>query len=174
MLSTVIVVIAIVLIVGLLLLRSSSGATSGMPTGEVIYRDNTENEERGSSLYSPQFDLAGRPDFIIRSTAGIIPVECKSALSPRNGKPRDGHVAQLIAYCLLVRETMAKTVPYGVVRYSDRSFKVIFTPEREAWLVAILERMRYLQTEPIVHRSHTVPSRCHNCGLRERCEEALP
>ncbi len=164
---------AIVLLLGLILLRSAGGATKGMPKGDVIYRDKTESEEPGPPLYSARLNLTGRPDFIIRSLDGIIPVECKSGRSPRDGTPRDGHVAQLAAYCLLVREVMSEPVPYGVVRYADRSFSIAFTPEREAWVVAILERMRLRQTEPVVHRSHAQPWRCRSCGMRERCVEAL-
>jgi len=50
---------------------------------------------------------------------GIAPVELKSSPSPSSGRPYDGHLFQLAAYCLLVEDVFRVSVPYGLVRYPE-------------------------------------------------------
>ena len=67
------------------------------------------------SLISARYGLSGRPDYLVRVDSGVAPVELKSGKSPRSGRPYDGHLFQLLAYCLLVEDVCQAFVPYGVV-----------------------------------------------------------
>jgi len=66
------------------------------------------------SLISARYGLSGRPDCLVRVDDGVVPVELKSGRSPRSGRPYEGHMLQLAAYCLLVEDVCQAFVPYGL------------------------------------------------------------
>jgi len=81
--------------------------------------------------------LLGRPDYLISSTDGIIPVDLKKSRCPVSG-PYDSHAAQLLAYCLLVEDALGKPAPCGVFQYAGREVRLDLTPERRQWVTGIL------------------------------------
>jgi CRISPR-associated exonuclease Cas4 len=159
---------------------------AGLPAGSVIYSDTNkpvgrlapaevgrEGVKQERPLRSETLGLVGRPDYLIETDGGIVPVEAKSAAVPPDGRPRDSHVAQLAAYCLLVEEVLGASVPYGLIKYRDRDVRVEYTQELREHALALIEEMNDAAVADEVHRSHEDPRRCAGCSLREVCTESL-
>jgi CRISPR-associated exonuclease Cas4 len=168
------------------LLSARAGRGAGLPRGQVVYSDTghavgklgpTVTDEQGvrqeRPLVSRRHGLTGRPDYLIRTREGIVPVEAKSAAGPADGRPYDSHVFQLAAYCLLVEDEFGAPVPYGLIRYRDAEARVEFTTELREQLLALLEEIREARAAEEVHRSHDEPRRCARCGVRDSCDERL-
>jgi CRISPR-associated exonuclease Cas4 len=100
-----------------------------------------------------------------------VPVEVKSGWAPPT--PRQNHVFQLAAYCLLVERSTGKRPPYGLIAYRNRTFAVDYTPELEARLTGLIVEIRRQEHLGEAHRSHEEPARCAACGYRSVCEEKL-
>jgi CRISPR-associated exonuclease Cas4 len=146
-------------------------AQSPIPAGDVVYQD-TDRIEFHEPLVSDTYLLTGRPDYIVRTSAGLVPVEVKSRACGERG-PYEGEVAQLVAYCLLVEDVMGEPVPKGLLQYADGEIPLLFTDKRRAKLTALLIEMRSLDISADVARSHEHAGRCRSCGFRSGCEEAL-
>ena len=147
-----------------------------LPAGELVSID-TQRANLGTlkqqNIYSARYGLSGRPDRIVRTARGIVPVELKSSAAPRTG-PHEAQLAQLFAYCLLVEERYQSTVREGMIEYSDRAFTIPFDEQRRKWildLIAEVKQAKRLHSEP--GRSHHHPARCRACGLRGSCSQAL-
>jgi CRISPR-associated exonuclease Cas4 len=143
---------------------------TGLPGGSIVSQD-TGREERGQPLFSPRYGLTGTPDYVIRTTRGLVPVEVKPGR--KEAEPHESHLLQVLAYCLLLEEAEGKRPPYGLLRYSSDSFKVDYNPQTRAYLLSVMDEMRRAADEPDVHRSHDQAQRCRACGYRSVCEESL-
>jgi CRISPR-associated exonuclease Cas4 len=161
------------LVLGLLLLwlAQRGRARSGLPQGRVVYSDTGGWDRLERPLFSQEFALTGKPDYLVADGADIIPVEVKSGRAP--AQPYESHILQLAAYCLLVEECYGRQPPYGIVKYDDRTFEVDYTPELEEELLAILEDIEADLVEGDAPRSHEDVRRCQACGHREQCNESL-
>jgi CRISPR-associated exonuclease Cas4 len=166
-------------IVGIALIAASSLAlvwaarvrkATGLPGGRIISRD-TGPEERGSPLFSARYGLTGTPDYVIRTSRGLVPVEVKPARY--ESEPHDSHLLQVLAYCLLLEETEGKRPPYGLLRYSSDTFKVDYNAQTRAYLLSVMDEVRGAAQATEVHRNHDQPQRCRACGYRPVCEESL-
>lgn len=159
---------------------------AGLPRGSLIYGDtgapvgrvapvtlSEEGERQERPLVSRRHGLTGRPDYLVRTREGVVPVEAKSTRRPASGVPYDSHLMQLAAYCLLVEDQLGEPVPYGVVRYRDGEVRVEYTPELRETLLELLDEMRGAREAVEVHRSHEEPPRCAACSYREACDESL-
>lgn len=146
--------------------------SSGLPAGEVVYSDTGAWGRVEKPLFSARLQLTGKPDYLVRDGADIIPVEVKSGRAPASGA-HPAHIYQLAAYCVLVAETHRRRPRYGLIRYSDKLLKVAFTTDLERELVELLKDMRADANAADVARSHTVAARCAACGFREICAERL-
>lgn len=159
---------------------------AGLPKGSVIYSDTgkpvgrlapteigPEGVKQERPLRSESLGLVGRPDYLIETEGGVVPVEAKSAAAPPDGRPRDSHVAQLAAYGLLVEDVLGSSVPYGLIKYRDREVRVEYTQELREHALALIEEMNDAANADEVHRSHEDPRRCAGCSLREVCTESL-
>ena len=144
---------------------------SGLPDGDVVYSDTGAWQRNDRALFSKRHQLAGKPDYLIRDSDAIVPVEIKSSAAP--AQPREGHVLQLAAYCLLVEEELGVKVSRGIIQYSDRQFVIQYTRELHNTLLRTLEHMRADAEAGDAARSHNQPWRCRNCGVREACDERL-
>jgi CRISPR-associated exonuclease Cas4 len=145
---------------------------SGLPEGEVIASDMGNWYAQSEPLYSAEFQLSGRPDYLIEQPNGAItPVEVKSTAAP--AKPYAGHVLQLAAYCFLVHEVYGVRPDSGIIQYRDRAFAVDYTAELEEELLLLLDEMRDDLFAPDVNRDHEDPRRCYRCGLRQYCDQRL-
>lgn len=125
------------------------------------------------ALASTRYALTGRPDYLVRVENGIAPVELKSGKAPRSGRPYDGHLLQLAAYCLLVEDVCHAYVPFGVLEYEDRSIPVDYTPSLRQQLLKLLEEMRAAKRVGELHINHNSTGKCRSCGFREVCGEGL-
>ena len=163
----------VLLALGLLLLwlARRGRASSGLPQGRVVYTDTGGWNRLERPLFSREFLLTGKPDYLVADEADIIPVEVKSSRAPV--RPYSSHVLQLAAYCLLVEECYGRRPPYGIIKYADRAFEVDYTTELEDELLATLECMRADLTDRDAPRSHDETDRCRACGYRERCNQRL-
>ncbi len=166
-------VLAVVLIGLALLALGWSGrlkAASGLPEGDVVAQD-TDEEERGKPLYSARYGLTGTPDYIVRTSRGLVPVEVKPGR--KEAEPHESHLLQVLAYCLLLEENEGKPPPYGLLRYSSDTFKVDYNANTRAYLLEVMDEMRGAATQQSVDRNHEQPQRCRACGYRSVCEESL-
>ena len=155
-----------------LLMRSSAlQRQSGLPVGRVVYVDTGAWERCERPLFSNRYRLTGRPDYLVRSREGVIPVEVKSGAAP--AQPYPAHLLQLAAYCLLVEEQEGRSPPYAILKYDDRAFEVDNTTALRRELLNTLDAMRRDLDARNVKRSHEEPGRCRNCGYRERCNQRL-
>ena len=159
---------AILLALFLLLVVRRKRRSLGIPSGTPIYQDTYT---QGKILYSSRYRLKGRPDLILKQGSVLIPVEVKTGKTPQ--QPHYGHVMQLVAYCVLVEDTYGLRPPHGVIRYPGQQFEVLFTPEREVELQALLADMQAKKDPVEVHRNHTSAHKCAACGFRHDCRERL-
>jgi CRISPR-associated exonuclease Cas4 len=144
---------------------------TALPVGRVTYADTGAWDRCERPLFSSQQRLTGKPDYLVRTREGVVPVEVKSGMAP--DQPYPAHVLQLAAYCLLVEEQEGRAPPHGIVKYDNRSFEMDYTPALRAELLTTLDAMRHDLRARDVDRSHDEPGRCQGCGYRERCEQRL-
>ena len=159
---------------------------ANLPEGRIIYSDtgapvgriapvslNERGERQEKPLLSHRHGLVGRPDYLVQTEEGIVPVEAKSTTCPASGVPYESHLMQLACYCLLVEEATKASVPYGVIRYRDRQLRIDYTDELRESLLELLAEMREARRAPDVYRSHDEAARCAACSYREICVESL-
>jgi len=159
------------LIAGLLWWRARRGRErSGLPRGEVVYGDTGEWMV-AEPLFAPRYRLTGKPDYLVQTCDGLVPVEVKPGR--RALEPYESDVLQLAAYCLLVHEVSGRRPPYGLLRYNERTFRIPYDAPLEDHLIDVLRAMRSAATSQNVPRSHEDPERCRHCGLREVCRRSL-
>jgi CRISPR-associated exonuclease Cas4 len=155
-----------------LLIRASRiRRTTALPVGRVTYADTEAWDRCEKPLFSNEHRLTGKPDYLVRSRKGMVPVEVKSGPAP--DQPYPGHVQQLVAYCLLVEKQEGHAPPYGIIKYDDRSFEVDYTPALRSELLRTLDAMRHDLRARDLDRNHDEPSRCAGCGYREQCAQRL-
>lgn len=155
----------------LLWLSARGRQALGLPQGRMLYRDTASGMALEKPLFAADLDLVGRPDYLLRTAKGLVPIEVKSGRSPR--QPYESDLYQLAAYCALVERAYGERPPYGVIRYADGEFKVEYTAELEKGLLRVLDEMRADMVRAEVHRSHQQAARCHACGYVSVCGQAL-
>ena len=161
----------IVLAIIFLVVAGRQRKTAGLPSGRVVYSDTRSWGKVEKPLFDPLLSLTGKPDYLVDQNGTLVPVEVKSGWAPP--APREGHIFQLAAYCLLVERTTGKRPPYGLIAYRNRTFAVDYTPELETSLVDLLAEIHRQERQGEVHRSHEEPARCAACGYRSSCSEKL-
>jgi CRISPR-associated exonuclease Cas4 len=147
-------------------------ARSGVPEGRAISQDADRRRALHRPLVSLRYGLAGKPDYLVETTEGLVPVELKSRDSPRSG-PYASDTTQLTAYCVLVEAATGVTPPYGIIQYANRSWRIKYTPYAREQLLRVIEEMRGARHLQTVHRNHSCPGRCRACGFRETCGERI-
>ncbi len=168
--AAVVVVLGLIAGVGALLAARRLQGASGLPRARVVYTDTIGREQAGETLFSPQYRVAGKPDYLIASADGLIPVEVKPGRHAPT--PYDGDVLQLLAYCLLVEETSGRP-PYGLLRYATQTFRIDYTEGARTTLLDAVETIRAARLAGELHRSHDDPARCAACMFGEDCAESL-
>jgi CRISPR-associated exonuclease Cas4 len=155
----------------LLLRAAAARRQAGLPEGRVTYVDTGAWDRCERPLFSRQYRLTGRPDYLVKSGRDIIPVEVKSGAAP--AQPYPAHVLQLAAYCLLVEAQEGRAPAYGILKYGDRAFEVDYTPALRGQLLRLIESIRRDLGARDVARSHDQPARCRGCGYQEQCDRRL-
>lgn len=166
-----IAVALIALAIILIVVARRLGARAPLPAGRVLYSDTGAWRRNDRALFSKRHLLSGKPDYLIDAPDGVVPVELKSGRAP--ARPRDGHVLQLAAYCLLVEEQMNTTVHEGVIQYADRQFVIAYDDALRERLLAALDDMRACLDDGDAARSHQDARRCASCGVREACDQVI-
>lgn len=171
---TVLFVAFILLAVGAVLLAASRrvGRKSGMPKGQVLYEDASGGAPE--QFISKSLLMAGKPDYLMKDRNGdLIPVEVKSSNAPRAGRPYETHLMQLAAYFLLLEDVLQRPVPYGLIRYRNRTLRVANTDELRARLMDVIAQMRRLMAREVARRNHSRAQRCSRCSVAHACDERL-
>lgn len=112
----------------------------------------------------------GRPDCLVETAHGLVPVEMISSSAPPCG-PYDNGVAQLMGYCLLVEDSPQRPVAEGILKYRDREVRVLSTAEKREWVLGIVAAIRDAQDGRPVGRSHALVNKCRSCSVGSSCSE---
>lgn len=143
-----------------------------LPDGELLYADGARQHQT-ETLYAEEYGLSGKPDYLIQiDDDTVVPVELKSSYAPAVN-PYDGHIMQVIAYCLLVEENYGIRPPYGLLKYRDQTFEIAYDEQNEQLLLSILEEMHDALNDKHVGRDHDNSNRCAACAVREFCAERI-
>jgi len=172
--STVLFVALLLLAIGAILLAASSrfGRKTGMPRGKVAYADASGQAQE--PFISKRLLMAGKPDYLMKDRNGdLIPVEVKSSNAPRAGRPYESHLMQLAAYFLLLEDVLQRPVPYGLIRYRNRTLRVANTDDLRSRLMDVIAQMRRLMARDVARRNHNRPQRCSRCSVAHACDERL-
>ena len=173
MIAAALLVAAVFLLAVLVWFRANQDlARRGFPEGPIVSQDAGRRRKVRHPLMSLRYGLVGKPDYLIETRHGFVPVEIKSRNSPRVG-PRDSDVTQLTAYCVLVEEVTGTAPPHGIVEYSDRHWRIEYTPQARRELLQVVNDIRESQDWGSIHRSHNEPARCRACGFRNVCDERI-
>ncbi len=165
----------LVLALFLFLLAARSRKKTGIPAGEVFYQDLAGQPFFGEALRSDRLGISGKPDCLIRTADGTVPVELKkSSKPPARGEVYPNHMIQALAYCALVEDQMKERVPYALVIYAGQQVRrVDFTDNRREWLVRTIREVKLARERLTANRNHDHHGRCAGCGVRSQCDQAL-
>lgn len=166
MIGWLLLIVAVLLLFAALRLRRSTG----IPWARVRTSD-TGWRELERPLLAHRYGLVGKPDYVLETRAGIVPVEVKP--SRRAPEPYQSDLMQLAAYCLLIEETSGEAPPYGLLRYAEQTFRVPYTDALRADLIALLDALRADRSADDVPRSHDQAARCRSCGFYAMCDDRL-
>jgi CRISPR-associated exonuclease Cas4 len=141
------------------------------PAGRVIHIDTARLRKPEGTLFSANYSLVGRPDYLVNQGGRIIPIEVKSGAAPVT--PYPSHLYQLAAYGLLVKEHFGRMPPYGILKFRDRAVEIPFTGRLLDAVTAVLDEIQADASAAAVDRSHAEPKRCRACGYRAACDQRL-
>ena len=151
-----------ILLILFILLKSTKVPTP-VYKSKTIYSDHKEKPEK--ALFSSKYGLVGKPDFILHTKDGLLPLEIKH--SNRPNQPYFSHVMQLISYCLLIEEAKGAKPKYGFIQYKrGKPFAVPYTEGRKSFLIKTIQEMRDyidLGESPKPVRN----SKCEKCRHKE-------
>ena len=125
-------------------------------------------------LKSRKYNLAGRPDYMIKENDLRIPVEVKTGRRPK--APFFSHVLQIGAYCLLSEETFRTSPSHGQIRYGfeNEPHNVEWEPKLKTLVLEKIEEMNdILEGRTKAHRNHKRVGKCNSCSRRKGCPERL-
>lgn len=122
-------------------------------------------------LVASRYHLIGKPDYLVQTVGGLVPVEVKP--SRRTSRPYEGDLMQLAAYCLLVEATTNTPPPYGLLRYAGQTFRMPYTAAVRSELLAVLQAIVDDRSAEDVRRSHEQEARCRGCGFVATCADSL-
>ena len=148
---------AVLLIALLTWLLKKIGVSKEIYRNKSVYSDIERPEK---ALFSKKHLLAGKPDSILYTKDGLVPVEVKSSNRPI--KPYYSHVMQLASYCLLL-EMESKRPRHGLIQYADgEPFKVPYTDELRNNVIVTMEKMR-----GHIYRKELIEEGCgrEGCGV---------
>ncbi|HEX6289356.1 MAG TPA: CRISPR-associated protein Cas4 [Herpetosiphonaceae bacterium] len=158
---------AVVLLAVALRLRRATG----IPWARVQASDTGGWRAAEAPLISQRYGLVGKPDYVLETRDGLIPIEVKpSRTAP---EPYDSDLMQLVAYCLLIEDTTGAAPPYGLLRYARHTFRVPYTRALRAELIELIEELRQRREAQDVPRSHDSAARCRGCGFYSMCDDRL-
>jgi CRISPR-associated exonuclease Cas4 len=156
---------------GLFVLALRLRRASGIPWARVRSSDTGGWRAMDQPLLSRRYGLVGKPDYLLETRAGVVPVEVKPGR--RAAEPYESDLMQLAAYCLLVEETTGRAPQYGLLRYATGTFRLPYTAAVRESLLELLDEMRADRQADDVPRSHEQAARCRGCGFNADCTDRL-
>ena len=145
--------------------------STGVPWKPLRYVDTGGWEPAEQPLISRRYNLVGKPDYVMQTRVGQIPIEVKPTRTAK--APYESDLAQLMAYCLLIEDTTGRAPRYGLLRYANHTFRVPYTSQRRAQVLALIEAIEMDRYADDVPRSHDQAARCWNCGFSNQCDDRL-
>lgn len=121
-------------------------------------------------MVDPTTGLAGRPDSLLETASGVVPVEIKTGRTP--DRPYPSHVMQTACYLALV-EAQGHSPEYGLLVYPEGVFRVAWDAKLKADLGTVLNRIQDASRTGVAHRDHEDRGRCRGCARREACTQRL-
>jgi CRISPR-associated exonuclease Cas4 len=140
---------------------------SGIVPGRLIATDLAGT---APLLNDPEWGLTGRPDYILQTKDGQVPVEVKTGHTPKHAYR--SHRLQVACYLRLLEST-GKKPEYGMVSYPDGVFRVAWDDALRQDLRTTLDRMQAAKKEGRADRDHDQAARCRGCARREACTQKL-
>ncbi|HEY0605003.1 MAG TPA: CRISPR-associated protein Cas4 [Herpetosiphonaceae bacterium] len=157
--------------VGLLVLALRLRRATGIPWTRIQTSDTSGWRRAEEPLVSQRYGLVGKPDYVLETRGGLIPVEVKPGRKAT--APYESDLMQLAAYCLLIEDTTGRAPSYGLLRYAQQTFKLPYTEALRAELLELIEEMRQNRSAQDVARSHDSAARCRGCGFYADCDDRL-
>jgi len=115
--------------------------------------------------------IVGKPDAVKKHRGSFIPIEYKSRSI--SNEPFDSHILQLYTYIFLLEKTKGVVVPYGILKYKNREFKIKNEPKLRAMWEATVNEMIVSQKKFKFKRNHNHVNKCRACEYQNICEERL-
>lgn len=131
----------------------------------LIYSDTKSEKVSSNILYSRDYDLRGKPDYIFSKGSKLIPVELKSGKIGGSATPREGDLMQLAAYFLIIESAYNIVPKYGLLIYKDYMFKIKNTKAIRNEVFYIIEEMRNMLDGEYVEANSSYPV-CRYCICR--------
>lgn len=141
---------------------------AGLVPGKLVASDLAG---QGPLLEDPEWGLRGRPDYVLETKSGFVPVEVKSGKTPQH--PHPNHRLQLACYLRLIEAKTGTAPEYGLLNYPDGVFRVAWDGPARVELRAVLQRIEDARTAGKADRDHEQPGRCRGCARREACTQRL-
>jgi len=128
-------------------------------------------DDRAPVLRSEDSGLSGKPDFILRRSGELIPVELKTGRTPKG--PLFSHILQVGAYCIIVSDLYGQRVEKGLIRYPKGEFEIEFDENLEQLVREKVREMESIENSGEAHRNHQRKGKCDHCSRSEGCPEAI-
>ena len=160
----ILLVLAFIIAVSVILKRL--GIHPELYKSRQIYSDHTEKVVK--PFFSKEHLLVGKPDSILHTKEGLVPVEVKSSRRPE--QPYFSHIMQLISYCLLIEVNREKP-KRGIIQYRDgEPFVVEYTDELKNKLLEILSEMRScIRAKKVPVLEDVNGNKCVVCKYKGKC-----
>ncbi len=126
---------------------------------------------QGDTLHDPEWGVSGRPDYVLETDSGLVPVEVKTGRTPE--RPHESHRLQLACYLRLVEATHRQAPAYGLLAYPEGVFRVAWDADTKSRLRDILADIATAEETGVAKRNHDIRGRCRGCSKREFCDERL-
>jgi CRISPR-associated exonuclease Cas4 len=137
-----------------------------LPDGILVYEDSDGQAEY---LFSRQFPLIGKPDYIIQLPDGRpLPIELRLGVEEAKA-PYSHHVIQIAAYCLILEDYFEEAPTHGLLRYAHQDFTIEYTPSLRKKVIKLLDDMGYMNEheQPILTKQRV--SKCRACAFQPIC-----
>jgi CRISPR-associated exonuclease Cas4 len=126
---------------------------------------------QGELLHDPEWGLQGRPDYVLETKSGFVPVEVKASKTPAS--PHANHRLQLACYLRLIEAKTGKPPEYGLLNYPEGVFRVAWDDRLRGELRRTLDRIGAARTAGKADRDHNHVGRCLGCARRDACDQRL-
>jgi len=156
------IIAAIIILIALLILLKLTKVPTQIYKNKSIYIDHKEKPIE--ALFSSKYGLVGKPDYILHTKDGLLPLEIKHSKKPN--QPYFSHVMQLVSYCLLIEEVKGTKPKYGFIQYrNEKPFSITYSENMKKRLIKIMEEMR-----EYINSDQCPPTNKYSC---KKCKNGL-